>query len=144
MGFKEILNTRTQKAIEGVIDIENINAAAGSKIEADPDRFLSLTYATSDIKRIIQGINSRFSEKDGSAGLFLLEAEKGLGKSHDLVLVYHLFNSPDLSREWLEENKLECVLPENPVIIIQKLTDKPTDRVWDLVFDALNYNLDGN
>lgn len=143
MGFKEILTTRTQKAIEGVIDIENINAPAGAKIEADPERFLSLTYATSDIKRIIQGINSRFSEKDGSAGLFLLEAEKGLGKSHDLVLVYHLFNSPDLSRGWLETNELECALPENPIIVIRKLTDKYTDQIWNIVFDALSYDLNG-
>lgn len=143
MGFKGILNTRTQKAIEGVIDIENINAPKGSKIEADPERFLSLTYATSDIKRIIQGIDARFSNSDGSAGLFLLEAEKGLGKSHDLVLVYHLFNSPDLCQKWLKENKLGCSLPKNSVVVIQKLTDKPTDQIWDIIFDALSYNLEG-
>ena len=143
MGFKEILNTRTQKVIEGVIDIENINARKGSKIEADPERFFSLTYATSDIKRIVQGINLRFSEDDGSAGLFLLEAEKGLGKSHDLVLTYHLFNSPQLSQAWLKENELVCTLPENPVIVIQKFTDKPTNQIWDFIFEALSYDLRG-
>ena len=143
MGFKEILKPRVQSTIEGVIDIENINDSTKRKIESDPERFFDLTYITSDIKRIINSINTRFSDSSKSAGLFLLEAEKGLGKSHDLVLVYHLVNTPKLSKDWLDNNGLQCQLPEKPKILIRKLTDKPTDKIWDIVFDDLGYNLEG-
>lgn len=141
MGFKEILKPRSQRDIEGVIDIENISDKTGKKVEGKPEEFLELTYPTSDIENIINCLNNRFSNDDSTAGLFLLEAEKGLGKSHDLVFVYHLLNSPDVSKNWLNKNGFECSLPQHPVIVIRKVTDSPIDRVWDMVFDALGHDI---
>jgi len=141
MGFKEILKPRSKRDIEGVIDIENILDKTGKKVEAKPEEFLELTYPTSDIENIITCLHSRFSNDATSAGLFLLEAEKGLGKSHDLVFVYHLLKSPDISKNWLNKNGFECSLPQDPVIVIRKVTDRPIERVWDMVFDALDYDI---
>jgi predicted ATPase len=62
------------------------------RIEARPKDFLDLTYPTGDIKFVLQNLNERFSEDAPAAGLYLFEGYKGSGKSHLLLLIYHLLN----------------------------------------------------
>ena len=82
-------------------------------------------------------INVRFSSSRESSGLFLFEGLKGSGKSHLLLLIYHLFNNPQLARGWLKENGLLSEIPEDTVVIINKFTDDPHDSIWIMIFEEL-------
>lgn len=72
MSYSDILKPRpevlSEDGIEGIIDLANVNVPR--KLEAKPRIFFELTYPTSDIKRIIEKLNSRFSESSGTPGLF--------------------------------------------------------------------------
>ena len=99
--------------------------------------FFQLTYPTSDVKKVLDGINVRFSSSKESSGLFLFEGLKGSGKSHLLLMIYHLFKNHQIALEWLNENGLPCKIPQDAVVIINKFTDDPHDSIWNMIFEVL-------
>jgi len=129
--------TISEEGIEGIIDLANLKDESRTKIEARPDGFFQLTYPTSDVKKVLNEINARFSSSKESSGLFLFEGLKGSGKSHLLLMIYHLFKNHRIALEWLNENGLSCKIPQDAVVIINKFTDDPHDSIWNMIFEAL-------
>jgi len=129
--------TISEEGIEGIIDLANLKDESGTKIEARPDDFFQLTYPTSDVKKVLDEINVRFSSSKESSGLFLFEGLKGSGKSHLLLMIYHLFKNHRIAQTWLKENGLSCKIPQDTVVIINKFTDDPHDSIWNMIFEAL-------
>ncbi|KKO19952.1 MAG: hypothetical protein BROFUL_01344 [Candidatus Brocadia fulgida] len=113
MGYSSYLRPRfetiSEEGIEGIIDLANLNSQDAKKIEADPELFFSLTYPTSDILKVIEQINVRFSTKKNSSGLFLFEGLKGSGKSHLLLFIYNLFSHTAIAQNWLKRNNLTAL-----------------------------------
>lgn len=132
------IETISEEGIEGIIDLANLTSQDAKKIEADPEVFFSLTYPTSDILKIVEQINVRFSTKKNSSGLFLFEGLKGSGKSHLLLLIYNLFSHPAIAQKWLKRNNLKRVIPDDIVVIINKFTDIPYKYVWELIYKKLD------
>lgn len=140
MSYSDLLTPRSEvlseEGIEGIIDLANLTNKR--KLEAKPKIFLNLTYPTVDIRRVIQNLNERFAEKGDTPGLFLFEGLKGCGKSHLLLLIYHLLNSPDLAKSWLNKHGLQSVLlPSDATIILNKFTDLPLFSIWDFIFEKV-------
>jgi len=141
MSFSEILKPRPEvlsdEGIDGIIDLANLDDPKGKKLEANPHRFLTLTYPTADVRRVIQKLSDRFSERKDTPGLFLFEGLKGSGKSHLLLLIYHLFKNYKIAKEWLEAHRMNCELPQNAVVVVNKFTDRPLYSIWDFIFEQL-------
>jgi len=141
MGYASHLKPRqeaiSEEGIEGIIDLANLQDESKTKIEARPEDFFKLTYPTSDIVKVLNEINARFSSSKGSSGLFLFEGLKGSGKSHLLLLIYHLFQNQLIGQDWLNENGLSCEIPQDVIVIINKFTDDPHDSIWDMIFEIL-------
>lgn len=141
MGYSAYLKPRQEaifeEGIEGIIDLANLKDESKTKIEARPADFFQLTYPTSDVKKVLDEINVRFSSSRESSGLFLFEGLKGSGKSHLLLLIYHLFKHPQVARGWLNANGLLCEISEDTVVIINKFTDDPHDSIWNMIFEEL-------
>ena len=110
MGYSAYLKPRqdaiSEEGIEGIIDLANLKDESKTKIEARPDDFFQLTYPTTDVIKVLDEINVRFSSSKNSSGLFLFEGLKGSGKSHLLLMIYHLFKNHQIAREWLNEKDL--------------------------------------
>ena len=55
MSFSDLLAPRkevlSEEGIEGIIDLENAVSQRRGKLEADPHRFLALTFPTDDIRQ---------------------------------------------------------------------------------------------
>jgi|Deesub1362A_J573_1020465.scaffolds.fasta_scaffold00395_24 hypothetical protein len=141
MSFSQILRPRpdvlSDEGIDGIIDLANLDDPKGKKLEANPKRFFSLTYPTADVRRVIQKLSDRFSGRKDTPGLFLFEGLKGSGKSHLLLMIYHLFRNYKVAREWLDAHKMYCELPEDTVIVVNKFTDLPLYSIWDFIFEKL-------
>ena len=141
MGYSSYLKPRkeaiSEEGIEGIIDLANLKDESKSKVEARPDDFFQLTYPTSDVKKVLNEINARFSSSKESSGLFLFEGLKGSGKSHLLLMIYHLFRHYQIAEEWLNENGLSCEIPRDALVIINKFTDDPHDSIWNMIFEEL-------
>lgn len=123
--------------IDGIIDIANVFEIKKKILENNPQKFFELTYLTDDIKKVISKLNNRFKSNTDCPGLFLFEGFKGSGKSHLLLLIYHLFKNRKEGQKWLSENNIKCDIPDNVSIIINKFTDNPTDSIWNLISEKI-------
>jgi hypothetical protein len=141
MSYSDILKPRRdvlrEEGIEGIIDLANLDDRRRRKLEARPADFFNLTYPTADTRRVVQTIHQRFSGDRDAPGLFLFEGLKGSGKSHLLVLVYHLFANRAAGQAWLDRHELACEVPADAVVIVVKFTDLPLYSIWDFVFERL-------
>jgi hypothetical protein len=141
MSFTDLLTSRqdvlSEAGIEGIIDLENLRDARRRKLESRPADFLNLTYPTTDVQRLVQKLHDRFAGSRDAPGLFLMEGLKGSGKSHMLLLAYHLLKSQSAARKWLATHSLQCVVPEDMAVVVNKFTDFPLYSIWDFVFEQL-------
>jgi hypothetical protein len=141
MSYSDLLKARlevlSEDGIVGITDLANLADPKKRKLEARPADFLDLTYPTADVRRVISTIDRRFSGDKDAPGLFLFEGLKGSGKSHLLLMVYHLFKNLDAGRSWLDRHRLECRIPRDAVVVINKFTDLPLNSIWDFVFEQL-------
>ena len=138
---KEVLS---EEGIEGIIDLENALSQRKGKIEADPKRFLALTYPTDDVRRVLRELHDRFNSKRKTPGLYLFEGLKGCGKSHLLLLLFHLFKHPREGRGWLDQHHIECRLPEDMLVVVNKFTDMPLDSIWGFILRELKLSRSEN
>ncbi len=142
MSFSSILTPREEilkgSGIQGVIDLENLRLKKKKTLECSPKDFFDITYPTSDIKYVLKKLNNRFNSSESTEGLFLLEGLKGSGKSHLELLIYHLLENSDESKNWLAENKINFNSTENLIVSIHKFTDFPFDSIWNIVFEKLD------
>jgi len=141
MSYSDLLKPRrdvlSEDGIEGIIDLANLEDRRKRKLEARPAEFFDLTYPTSDTRRVVETIHRRFSGDHDAPGLFLLEGLKGSGKSHLLVLVYHLLVNRAAAQAWLDRHSLSCQTPADAVVVVNKFTDLPLYSIWDFVFERL-------
>ncbi len=147
MTFATLLKPRTEvlseEGIEGIVDLQNLHDPKRKKLEARPDDFFDLTYPTADVRALIDNLNARFAaaQPARTAGLYLFEGLKGSGKSHLLVLVYHLFKASGAAKEWLRRHGLACALPSDVIVIENKFTDFPLFSIWDFIFERVTLSL---
>ena len=87
--------------LDGVINLERLRSGSSTSLERDAAGFLELTYPSSDVHALVRGLSSRF-DGGSQSGTILAHSAKGLGKSHALLLGYHLFSSPETARAWVE------------------------------------------
>lgn len=141
MSYSDFLTPRrdvlSEDGIEGIIDLANLADTRKRKLEARPADFFALTYPTADARRVIDTIHRRFSGNRDAPGLFLFEGLKGSGKSHLLLMAYHLFANRAAAQGWLERHALQCDVPQDAVVVINKFTDLPLYSIWDFVFKQL-------
>ena len=141
MSYSDLLTPRrdvlSEDGIEGIIDLANLADTRKRKLEARPPDFFALTYPTADARRVIDTIHRRFSGDRDAPGLFLFEGLKGSGKSHLLLMAYHLFANRAAAQGWLDRHSLRCDVPPDVVVVINKFTDLPLYSIWDFVFKQL-------
>jgi len=128
------------ESLDGVIDLERLRSGQADCLERDAQKFFELTYLSEDLHKVLRGLSRRFKEK--GPGTVLAQAVKGLGKSHTLLLGYHLFASPAEAKAWTAKAGYEWSPPENSEIIVHKFTDQsmPQDALWLLIGSRLGQN----
>ena len=129
----EVLNGKLQ----GVIDIERVADSKHRALESRPRDFLQSTFASGEIRRLVESINKRLNSAEAETGLFLAEGPKGVGKSHGLLIPLHLCSSPADCQPWLAENGLTFSAPSGTRVITRKFTDFPLESLWGVIGEEL-------
>src|SRR5208283_1491265 len=142
MSYSDLLKPRPEvlsdQGIDGIIDLANLFSKKKKALEKDAERFFALTYPTGDIRRVLEELDRRFNTEKTSSGLFLFEGLKGTGKSHLLLLIYHLLQNRKASAAWLRKHNLQCTLPEDATVVLNKFTDLPLVSIWDFILEKLD------
>ena len=128
--------------IDSVVDLEKIRSGTKSAIEKDPALTLGLTYLTDDLRGMLRNLSIRFdTDTEANApGLILAEGVKGQGKSHALLVAYHLFASQGPAKQWMEANGFAWNPPAQVIVLVEKFTDQylPFDSLWSYFAGKLN------
>jgi hypothetical protein len=132
----DVLNGKLQ----GVIDIERVADSKHRALESRPRDFLQSTFASGEIRRLVESINKRLNSAEAETGLFLAEGPKGVGKSHGLLIPLHLCISPTECQPWLAENGLAFSVPVGTRVITRKFTDFPLESLWGVIGHELGVN----
>jgi hypothetical protein len=129
--------------IDSVIDLEKLRSGVKSCLERDASQFLDLTYLTEDLHSMLRSLSRRFGQGGApsaeSPGLVLAEGVKGQGKSHALLLAYHLFSNPGPARSWMESHGYAWAPPKDVIVLVEKFTDQylPFDSLWTYIGEKL-------
>jgi len=83
----------------------------------DPERFIKWTYLTDGLKFIVKNIIRRMAGED-SEPLVLLKTTFGGGKSHTLLLAYHLLTSPQRVRRYLPKEMQSFSFKKKPAVVV--------------------------
>lgn len=131
---------RSANSIDGVIDLERLRSGPADSLERNAQSFFELTYLSEDLHMVLRGLSQRF--KKGGPGTVLAQSVKGLGKSHTLLLGYHLFANPEEAKAWAAKAGYEWAPPAEAEVIVHKFTDQsmPSDALWMLIGPRLGQN----
>lgn len=127
----EVLEGRFQ----GVLQAHKVGAS-DNRLENDPSRLLSMTYPSNALQTAFDHVDNKFRGRDNQGGI-MLSGPYGAGKSHGLLTLYHLFNSPDISQKWLNEWGLPLNLPDSANASILSTSKTDADLVWEPIFQDL-------
>lgn len=82
------------------VELYEVLSGQASDVYQDPAKFLTNTYLTSDMRRLLSGALVRLARNEGNA-VYILDTEFGGGKTHSLLLLYHIFGNPDLGNNYI-------------------------------------------
>ena len=108
--------------------------------EQDAERILEITYPTETLSTIIRNTARNLNRDTGfSEGGQIVGGGYGSGKSHIGLVVYHLFNSPEIGQPWLDQQEIDADIPsETRTAALQMFNlDKDYDRLSEAVGDYL-------
>jgi hypothetical protein len=98
------------------------NNKSVANIYRDPVLFFSNTYLTKPMERLLKDVLLRIARNEGSP-VYIIDTEFGGGKTHTLLLLYHLFNNRDIGNKQIREYKIDekygiLEVPEARVVAI--------------------------
>jgi hypothetical protein len=87
------------------VELWQVLEGAADKIYTDPNLFLPHTYLTENMKYLLREALRRLSGRGGQP-VFVLDTEFGGGKTHTILLLYHVFKSRDVGTSFIREARL--------------------------------------
>jgi hypothetical protein len=118
---------------QGVLQAHKVGSS-DDRLENDPSRLLSMTYPSNALQTAFDHVDNKLRGRDSQGGI-TLSGPYGAGKSHGLLTLYHLFDSPDLAHDWLDEWDIPLDLPDTSQATILSTSKTDADRIWEPIFE---------
>lgn len=120
---------------QGVLQAHKVGSS-DDRLENDPSRLLSMTYPSNALQTAFDHVDNKLRGRDSQGGI-TLSGPYGAGKSHGLLTLYHLFDSPELAQDWLDEWDIPLNLPDTARASILSTSKTDADRIWEPIFRDL-------
>src|SRR6056297_3612253 len=114
---------------QGVLQAHKVGSS-DDRLENDPSRLLSMTYPSNALETAFDHVDNKLRARDSQGGI-TLTGPYGAGKSHGLLTLYHLFNSPEMGQEWLDDWELGLDLPDSADATILSTSETDADHIWE-------------
>ena len=143
--ISDILKVRSdvlEGKIVGVVRVENVYKPGTA--EANPNWVFGRTCVLDDEVNFLTFLKRKLKRED-PVGNILVIGDMGSGKSHLLLLAYHLFNQPREANGWLEriarslentETKFSIPEAARVVVIQVKEVEGAYEYLWDILFES--------
>ncbi|MBM4461756.1 MAG: DUF499 domain-containing protein [Chloroflexi bacterium] len=131
------LSDEAQKGdIFGIVRLYNVTIP--TKPEASADRILSITYPSHALSQALKAITERLSGRRAH-GTFIFAGGYGTGKSHCLLVLYHLFAAPNVAKAWQDRWSIKVQLPQAMPVVLQLMEGEEgnPEFLWEPVFKGL-------
>ncbi|ELY49184.1 DUF499 domain-containing protein [Natronorubrum bangense] len=128
--------------IKGQIRLYDVDSDADT-LESDAERFFDRTLLTGGLEDSMKRLRDTLEGEDNTR-IHEMYGPYGTGKSHQMVAMYHCFQSPDVVSDWADGRieGLGDALPDDAVPIVVSLQKKQYQYLWEPLFDALDYEPD--
>lgn len=103
------------------------------RLETDPSRLLTATYPSNALRNIFDRVGAKLDGRDSQGGI-MLTGPYGDGKSHGLLVLYHMFNSPGVAQSWVDEWEIPIDLPDDSDAVIVSTSETDADLIWEPVY----------
>jgi hypothetical protein len=123
---------RTGELLEAVF-IDQAIKDPDSK-EADAGFVLRATYPTVPIRSLLELMAQKLSGKYPK-GTVVIRGDYGSGKSHTLLVLYHLASLGSEAQGWLDEWNIYCRFPEHINVAPVQLVSENPGTFWELLFE---------
>ena len=120
---------------QGVLQAHKVGSDQ-DRLENDADRLFSMTYPSNALQTAFDHVDNKLRGRDNQGGV-TLSGPYGAGKSHGLLVLYHMFNSPNVAQEWVDEWDISLNLPESSKATIHSTSETDADLIWEPIFRDL-------
>ena len=122
------------------VELYEVLSGDADEIYLDPVKFLENTYLTSDMKFLLASALKRLARNEGNA-VYVLDTEFGGGKTHSLLLLYHVFRNKDLGTGYIRKYGLdrEYGILEVPDVKVAAIDCRKMEKntLWGEIAQAL-------
>jgi len=104
------------------VELHSVLDDTADPVYKDPRLFLSKTYLTQNMKYLLKDILLRIARNEGNP-VYIIDTEFGGGKTHTLLLLYHIFKNRGLGTEYIRQYNIDreygvLEVPEAKVVAI--------------------------
>ncbi len=104
------------------VELHSVLDNTADPIYKDPKLFFSNTYLTRNMKYLLKDILLKIARDEGTP-VYIIDTEFGGGKTHTLLLLYHLFKNRELGTEYIRQYNIDreygvLEVPEAKVVAI--------------------------
>jgi len=138
MTVADILTPRnevTEGQFQGVLQAHKVGDAE-DRLENDADRLFSMTYPSNALQTAFDHVDNKLRGRDSQGGI-ALSGPYGAGKSHGLLVLYHMFDSPEIAQKWIDEWGIGLDLPDSAQASILSTSETDADLIWEPIFKKL-------
>jgi hypothetical protein len=123
------------------VELHSVLDNTADVIYKDPKIFLDKTHLTNNMKYILKEVLLRIARNEGNP-VYVIDTEFGGGKTHTLLLLYHILNNKELGTEYIKSYNIDkeyniLEVPDAKVVAIDcnKVSKK---TLWGEIADAID------
>jgi hypothetical protein len=127
--------------IKGQIRLYDVDSDTNT-LESDARRFFDRTLLTGGLEDSLKRLRDTRQGED-TIRLHEMYGPYGTGKSHQMVAMYHCFNSPNVVGDWADGriDGLSDALPDDALPVVVSLQKEQYEYLWEPLFEQLDYEL---
>ena len=107
--FSDEIETGNLELHKFAVDLHDLTSGTADSVYKDPRKFLDNTYLTSQMRSILADVFNRLERSLGMPCI-VIDTGFGGGKTHTLILLYHILSNPDLGFDYIKSNNMDRAL----------------------------------